>query len=49
MFFIVNLLISYKEVKCKEREETKKLSETNHLFIFLVSLSYVFGPMEILA
>ena len=33
----------------QRKRNTKQLSETNHLFIFLVSLSYVFAPMEILA
>ena len=33
----------------QRKRNTKQLSETNHLFIFLVSLSYVFAPMEILS
>ena len=33
----------------QRKRNTKMLSETNHLFIFLVSLSHVFAPMEILA
>ena len=33
-----------------QRERNRKQpSETNHLLIFLLSLSYVFAPMEILA
>ena len=33
----------------QRKRNTKQLSETNDLFICLVSLSYVFVPMEILA
>ena len=33
----------------QQKKNTKQFSETNHLFIFLVSLSYVFAPMKILA
>ena len=33
----------------QRKRNTKQPSETNQLLIFLVSLSYVFAPMEILA
>ena len=33
----------------ERKRNRKQLCETDHLFIFLVSLSYVFAPMEILS